>query len=145
MTAPLRLEFDVPCPPDRAFDLWTNRTDLWWPPAHTASGRKGTKIVFEPRAGGRVYEQAPDGSQTDWGHVLEWAPPARLIYRWHLFSDPADATEVEVQFLANTGGSTRVRLEHRGWDAFADGAARRDQNQAGWRQALGLYTAACRP
>jgi hypothetical protein len=74
VTAPLRLEFDVPCSPDRAFDLWTSRIDLWWPPAHCA-------------------------------------PPARLIYRWHLCSDPADATEVEVQFLASAPGTTRVRLD----------------------------------
>ena len=33
MTEPLRLSFDVACPPEHAFSMWADRTSLWWPPA----------------------------------------------------------------------------------------------------------------
>ena len=29
-----------------------------------------------------------------------WEPPARLAYLWHLRRDRADATEVEIRFIA---------------------------------------------
>src|SRR5262249_40571272 len=104
MIEPLRLRFDVDCSPTEAFNLWTTRTALWWPASHTLSGRAGTAIIFEPRANGRIYERSPSGDEKDWGTVLHWEPPDRLVYNWYIFSDPEDATEVEVNFRANPDG-----------------------------------------
>jgi uncharacterized protein YndB with AHSA1/START domain len=143
MIEPLQLAFDVDCQPHEAFALWTEQTALWWPPSHTASKRKGTRIVFEPRTGGRVYERSPTGTEVDWGTILAWEPPRRLVYRWHLLSDPADATEVEVVFRPNANGVTTVMIEHRGWDAFEDGTERRDRNRVGWAQLINCYADAC--
>jgi uncharacterized protein YndB with AHSA1/START domain len=143
VTEPLRIIFDVDAEPEHAFWIWTQRTSMWWPPSHTAAKRKGTRLVFEPRPGGRVFERDPDGNEADWGTVVEWQPPARLVYLWHIFSDSGDATEVDVRFMANGDGTTKVELEHRGWDAFDDGASRRERNQVGWRRLIGPYTRAC--
>jgi uncharacterized protein YndB with AHSA1/START domain len=141
---PLRIVFDVAAEPAHAFWIWTQRASMWWPPSHTAAKRRGTRLVFEPRLGGRVFERDPDGNEVDWGTALEWQPPGRLVYRWHIFSDVSDATEVEVRFAANGDGTTRVELEHRGWDTFGDGAARRERNHSGWRPLIGRYVRACR-
>ena len=55
-----------------------------------------------------------------------WQPPARLAYLWYLGRDRADATEVEIRFLARGAGATRVEIEHRGWERLgpAAGASR---------------------
>lgn len=139
MIESLRLVFDVPCPPDQAFSLWTEGTSAWWPASHTLARVKGTRIIFEPRRGGRVFERTPAGQEHEWGVILEWEPPVRLVYRWHIFSDSNDATEVEVRFIANGDGATTVELEHRGWDAFEDGRHRQERNSAAWHSLLPLY------
>jgi len=38
MIQPIRLSFDVDCPADHAFEVWTTRIGQWWPADHTASG-----------------------------------------------------------------------------------------------------------
>jgi uncharacterized protein YndB with AHSA1/START domain len=143
MIEPLRLSWKVNCSPTVAFDLWTEQTLLWWPPSHTISHQQGAAVRFEPRVGGRIVERNPDGEQRDWGEVLAWDPPHRLVYTWHIFSDPNDATEVEVLFTPNNDGTTTVVVEHRGWDAFADGLERRQRNHIGWDRLIQPYTTAC--
>ena len=81
-------------------------------------------MVLEPRLGGRIYERTPDGTEHDWGEVTLWDPPHRFGYLWHLRRDRADATDVEIRFLAATDSATVVEIEHRGWErlgADADG------------------------
>ena len=38
MTSPLRIAFDVACPAEHAFTMWTSRIGTWWPPDHTVTG-----------------------------------------------------------------------------------------------------------
>ena len=143
MIEPLRLVFEVKCDQAHAFSLWTEKSSVWWPASHTTRKEKGTAVVFEPYAGGRVYELSPSGNEVDWGRVIAWEPPARLVFRWHIFADSNDATEVEIRFQDNKDGTTTVELEHRGWDAFEDGSDRREQNAIGWRGLIAPYVAAC--
>jgi quercetin dioxygenase-like cupin family protein len=124
---PLRVQFTVACPPERAFALWAEQTSRWWPHGHSVSGERGLRVIFEP--GGRIYERTPDGAEHDWGEVLVWEPPRRLVYLWHLRFDRSDATEVEVSFEAS-GEGTAVTIEHRGWERL--GAERRERNRRGW-------------
>jgi uncharacterized protein YndB with AHSA1/START domain len=140
---PLELEFTVACPPARAFEVWAERTSLWWPHGHSVSGEPGLTVTFEPRPGGRIYERTPDGDEHDWGEVLVWEPPRRLAYLWHLRFDREDATEVEVTFAA-AGSGTAVSIVHRGWERLGDkGLERRARNLQGWRGVIGHYRQAC--
>ena len=78
----------------------------------------------------------PGGAEHDWGEVTVWEPPERLGYLWHLRRDRADATDVEIRFVPR-GASTRVEIEHRGWERLgADGVSWRDRNQGGWEGLL---------
>jgi uncharacterized protein YndB with AHSA1/START domain len=139
VTDSLRLSFQLDCPADHAFRVWTARITQWWPADHTVSGEAGLEIVLEPRVGGRLFERTGDGTEHDWGEVTAWEPPRRLAYRWHLRRDRADATEVEVTF-ADTGGATRVDIEHRGWERLgAKGSDWREANRAGWASLLPHY------
>ena len=110
--------------------------------SHTISGDPAA-ITFEPRAGGRILERAADGSEYDWGTVVAWEPPRRLRYRWHLFFDPSEATEVEVSFSPAPAGTT-VRLEQRGWEALGDaGASRRTRTGTVWAIVAERFAGAC--
>jgi len=140
---PIRLSFEVGCPATRAFALWTERTTTWWPVGHTVSKEPGLRVILEPRVGGRIYERTPTGEEHDWGEILAWEPPRRLVYSWHLLVDRTDATEVEIAFLPEAGDRTRVEIEHRGWERLgARGPARREGNFAGWGGLLPHFVAA---
>ena len=140
---PLELEFTVACPPARAFEMWAQRTSLWWPHEHSVSGKPGLTVTFEPRPGGRIYERTPGGDEHDWGEVLVWEPPRRLAYLWHLRFDRADATEVEVTFAA-AGSETAVSIVHRGWERLgAEGPERRERNRKGWAGVTQHYRRIC--
>jgi uncharacterized protein YndB with AHSA1/START domain len=142
MIEPLRLSFDVEAPQDHAFYTWTNGIDRWWPADHTHTGPPDLQIVLEGRVGGRIFERTPDGEEWDWGEVTAWEPPARLVYLWHLKRDRAEATEVEIKFESIAPDSTRVDIEHRGWEALgAEGQTWRDRNMGGWATLLPHYQA----
>jgi uncharacterized protein YndB with AHSA1/START domain len=141
---PLKLTFEVNCPAPHAFDVWTAQISRWWPSDHTVSAEDGLTVVLERKLGGRIYEQTSTGTQFEWGEVTVWEPPRRLVYLWHLRRDRADATEVEITFVEQSDSSTRVEIEHRGWERLgAAGQGWRDANQAGWSTLLGHYIAAC--
>ncbi|MBA2751939.1 MAG: SRPBCC domain-containing protein [Actinobacteria bacterium] len=145
MIEPLRLSLVVGCSCEAAFRTWTERTGLWWPTDHTATGDADSVVTFEPFVGGRVYERTPGGSEVDWGRIVVWEPPRRLAYLWHLRVDRADATDVEITFTVDEGDHCRVEIEHRGWERLGDlGLRRRDANQQGWAGLLPHFVAACR-
>jgi uncharacterized protein YndB with AHSA1/START domain len=142
---PIRLGLDLACPPDHAFEVWTGRIGQWWPADHTVTGDPDLTIVLEGRPGGRIFERTADGTEHDWGEVTVWEPPRRLVYLWHLKRDRSEATEVEIRFLDPGGGSTRVEIEHRGWERLgAAGEDWRDRNRGGWATLLPHYVEGAR-
>jgi uncharacterized protein YndB with AHSA1/START domain len=142
---PLRISFEVACDVDHAFTTWTERASAWWPRAHTMAQNVVETIVFEPRVGGRVFERTHNGEENEWGEVTAWEPPRRLAYLWHIATDRASATDVEIRFVELGPGSTRVEIEHGGWDRLGPdrAGAWRAENQGGWDGVLPDYIAAC--
>jgi len=140
---PIRLAFEVDCSVDDAFATWTDRIAEWWPTDHTVSAEADLTVVVEGRPGGRIFERRSSGVEHDWGAVTIWEPPSRLGYTWHLNRDRSDATDVEIRFVAKGEGTTRVEIEHRGWERLgADGERWRDRNHGGWATLLPHYVAA---
>jgi len=124
--------------------------DAWWPATHHIAKQAFTEIVIEQRAGGRWFERAADDTECDWGRVVAWEPPHRVVFSWHLQGDwkfdpnPERASEVEVRFLAE-GSGTRVELEHRnlerhgaGWEQVRTGV----DSPAGWSAVLAQFAKA---
>lgn len=111
---------------DHAFRTFTERIDTWWPRPHHIGGKEPFTAILEPRVGGRWFERAADGAECDWGKVLAWEPPKRLVLEWDINADwkyQADlGTEVEVRFVAEGAEVTRVILEHRKLERFGDRA-----------------------
>jgi uncharacterized protein YndB with AHSA1/START domain len=138
---PLVRTFELACAPEHAFSVWAERTSLWWPASHSVSGAPEA-VVFEPREGGRIYERAPGGAEHEWGQVVAWEPPGRLVYTWHLRQDRSDATEVEIVFAPAAGG-TAITITHRGWERLGARAEElRERNVRGWSGLLPRYIAA---
>ena len=118
--------------PEEAFELFTSRINSWWPVrTHSYGGENVKEVVLEPVVGGRLYEVTADGEQ-DWGKVLAWEPPTRLLLDWQI--GEACGTEVEVRFSPEGPGS-RVELEHRG---FSSGDPR-DRYAGGWDVVLAPF------
>src|SRR4029077_1240327 len=76
---PVRTEITVPLAPDQAFELFTAGLDKWWLRSHHIGEAPLRQCVLEGREGGRWYEIGEDGSECDWGRVLAWEPPTRLV------------------------------------------------------------------
>jgi Activator of Hsp90 ATPase homolog 1-like protein len=76
--------------------------------------------------------------------VLDWEPPRRLRYLWHLFFDASQATEIEITFTAFADG-TKVRLEQRGWERLGEpGGERRARTATVWDMLVVSFQGACR-
>lgn len=145
--APVVKSVDIKAPPARAFTLFAERMGSWWPRGKTVGGKPHADIVVEPHVGGRWYERDEEGTETPWGQVLVWEPPARLVLGWQLDSsfrfDSDMLTEVELAFVALPEGGTRVTLEHRNLERYGEDAPRiAGLVGPGWGDILQLFASA---
>jgi uncharacterized protein YndB with AHSA1/START domain len=146
----VRHEIVVNAPIERAFNVFTEGYQTWNPPEHHIGEADIETSVMEPREGGRWYEIGVDGSECDWGRVLAWEPPNRVVLSWQISPqwkyepDASRASEVEVRFVALGDNETRVELEHRNLDRHGEGwegVSEAVGSPNGWPGALRLYKA----
>jgi uncharacterized protein YndB with AHSA1/START domain len=140
-TATVRKQIVVDAPVGRAFTVFTERFGDFKPREHNLLAAPITETVFEPHVGGNIVDRAADGTECRWARILAYEPPERVVFswdispRWELEPDPDHASEVEVRFIAETPGRTRVELEHRylerhgpGWEGMSQGVS----DERGW-------------
>lgn len=140
MIDPIRRSVIVTSSVQKAFEVFTEGMGSWWPVGDfsRAADRdepnvKTEQVVVEPWEGGRIYETMSDGSEGSWGTILLWEPPHRLVMAWKPNRSPHPPTELEVQFVEQDDGRTRVDLEHRGWERLGDLAREgRGEYAGGW-------------
>jgi len=133
---------------EHSFAVFTEGYDTWWPRSHHIGKSPMAKAVIETYRGGRCYTTQVDGSECDWGRILEWDPPNRLLIAWQISAewgyepDLAKSSEVEITFTPTAEGGTRVDLEHRGFERMgAGGATMRTgvDSPGGWETLLQLF------
>lgn len=153
-TAPVvRQQITVEASADKAFAAFTERFGDFKPREHNLLGAPIAETVFEPRVGGHIYDRGEDGTVCQWARVLAYEPPDRVVFswdispQWQIEPDPANASEVEVRFVAEAPGRTRVELEHRhidrhgpGWESVRDGVG----GDQGWALYLSRYASLLR-
>src|SRR5262249_49980704 len=77
-------EIVVEAPPERAFRVFTENFDNWWPRGHHIGKADMKAAIMEGRTNGRWYELGVDGTECDWGYVIAWEPPHRVVLAWQL-------------------------------------------------------------
>jgi uncharacterized protein YndB with AHSA1/START domain len=130
----IRHEVTVDAPIERAFAVFTEDFGRFKPREHNMLAVDIAETVFEPRAGGRLFDRGVDGSECQWARVLAYEPPDRVVIswdispQWQIETDLENTSEVEVRFIAEGPDRTRVELEHRhldrhlhGWQAVREG------------------------
>ncbi len=145
--APVRKSVVVDASPAAAFAVFTSGIDRWWPKSHGIGAAPIVASTIEPFAGGRWYTRHEDGSDVVIGHVRVWQPAERLVISWEVSAEwkpdprPEVSSEVEVRFVAEAGGRTRVDLEHRNFERMgaAAGEKMRKDVDGGWPHLLDLY------
>lgn len=138
--APVRKSITVQASPARAFEVFTAGIDRWWPKTHGVGAAPVAESVIEPFVGGRWYTTCTDGTDVVVGHVRVWEPAKRLVVSWEISAKwkpdarVAFASEVELLFVAEPPGKTRVELEHRDFERMgpADGETMRKGVDGGW-------------
>lgn len=144
----IRTSVMVEVPIDRAFRVFTEDFDRIKPRDHNMLEVDIAESVFEPRAGGRVYDRGVDGTECQWARVLAYEPPDRIVFswdinpQWQIETDLERTSEVEVRFTADGPERTRVELEHRhldrhgdGWEGTREGV----EGDQGWPLYLGRF------
>ena len=146
----VRKTITVKASAERAFQVFTEDFDSWWPRSHHIGKSPMKRAIIESRVGGRCYTHQEDGTDCDWGTVLTWEPPRRFALAWQVRGDwtfepdLAKSSEVEVRFTPEPDGRTRVDLEHRYFERHGpSGVAARAgvDSPNGWTGILQLYLA----
>ena len=146
----IQTEVVVEAPQERAFRVFTEQFDQIKPREHNMLSVDIAESVFEPRAGGRVYDRGVDGSECQWARVLAYEPPHRIAFswdinpQWRIETDLSRSSEVEVRFIPETPERTRVELVHsrldrhgEGWEGMREGVS----GDQGWPLYLDRYAA----
>ena len=145
--APVRKSVVVEASPPQAFAVFTSGINRWWPKSHGIGATPIAESVIEPFVGGRWYTRHEDGTDVVLGHVRVWQPAERLVVSWEISAEwkpdprPAVTSEVEVRFIAEPSGRTRVDLEHRNFERMGAAAGEKMRNSVdgGWPHLLDLY------
>jgi hypothetical protein len=131
----------------KAFEVFTAGFDSWWPRSHHTGEGDLIEAIIEPHEGGRWYAKTSVGEE-DWGKVLIWDPPGRIVLDWQLNADfKYDAgfhTEVEARFVPEGDNRTRLEFEHRDLHRYGDRAAELAASlgsEGGWTGILKGYAA----
>jgi uncharacterized protein YndB with AHSA1/START domain len=117
----------VDAPIERAFHVFTQEMETWWPPDHHILDAPLAEMIVEPQPGGRIYDRGTDGSECQWARVLAYEPPTLFVFswdinlQWQIETDHERTSEVQVRFSREGEGRTRVELEHRNLERHGDG------------------------
>ena len=125
--AVVRKSIRVQVPIERAFSVFVEQMEMWWPAEHHIGEKPFQSIIVEPRVGGRWYERDAEGRDCEWGTVRAWDPPRLVTFSWHLgpnwkFSaDLTKASDVAIRFTSEGPSTTFVELVHSGIERHGEG------------------------
>ena len=138
----IKKEFVVAASQQTAFEVFTQKMDLWWPRTHHIGSAEMIEMVVEAHVGGRWYSKHSDGSEANVGHVLTYQPYDLFVLAWQINGnfecDPNLITVVITEFIPEGPNTTRVKFEHKDLHKLGNGKSVESMNE-GWGTIMNLY------
>src|SRR5438034_7598572 len=127
MLDPIIKTIEVPCSQERAFKVFLNEMDSWWPlgkfTVSAMGGAHAKAIRVEATQGGKIVEIGPNGTEYLWGTIKSYDPHDFVSMDFH-FAPPGEKVDartlVEVRFTALGNKRTRVVLTQSNWEARSE-------------------------
>jgi hypothetical protein len=143
-----RAAADLAAPQAKAFEILTQQMGRWWPTSFSINGSPIKAVVLEPTAGGRWYEEGEDGSQVEWGKVVAFEAPGRVVLNWKVGAsysfDPDLDTELELTIVPTGSGASRLELAHRDLENYGEAAATMQETMtSGWAHVVDSFKGDC--
>ena len=137
MTTPrmidIRQEIHLPAPAERVFDVLTRQIDLWWTEPYRMT--EGGRVTLDPRIGGELREESPNGHIAVWGRVEEIAAGRILVLAGTIGMSSAVTGRVRIELAPESDGVC-LTLSHMALGPIAEDAV--DQYAKGWADLLGV-------
>src|ERR1700722_15995437 len=145
---PVRKSIRVKADVARAFRVFTEEMDSWWPRTHHIGSSPMKRVVVEGRPMGAIYTEQEDGTNCPWGSVLTWEPPHLFVMAWQVQPDwqfepdLSKCSEAEGRFTPADDGTTLVELEHLHMERHGAGWSKmHEQVNSGWVGVMELFAA----
>ena len=148
----INIEMEIQLPREETFKRFITGLNSWWPKEYTWSGQVLEEIKIEPETGGKCYETGPYNFRCDWGRVMTYEAPDKLVITWQISParvpepDPGKASEITVLFKELEPEVTGVEFEHgklskhgEGWEEYYDAM----KSEQGWPYILNKFREYC--
>jgi len=140
MLAPIVKTIEVPCSQEKAFNVFVNDMNLWWPKSKfttsVMAGGSAKEIRVDVTPGGKITEINTDGTEYEWGAFKVLDPHGFFSMDFHIPSPDwkiGDFTLVEVTFTVVDSQRTHVELKQSNWEALGEMAESiREGYEYGW-------------
>ena len=127
MLDPIVTTIEVPCGQQKAFSVFVDEMNSWWPlgrfSVSAIGGASAKSLRIDAKAGGKVVEIGHDDTEHLWGTIKSYDPHDFLSMDFHMGEPAESASLVEVRFTALGNDRTRVELTQSNWEAFGEKAA----------------------
>lgn len=106
----IKLTYKIDAPLERVWKVITEEAGSWWDSDFVAlPGSPGVNL--EPRLGGRLYEELPDGKALEWARVIAINPPTSIDFQGFMTPAFGGPTLTTVQLaLAESESGTEMTV-----------------------------------
>ncbi len=145
-------EIEVGIAVDKAFSIFVEDINNWWPQEYTWSQEKLNEIKIEGWENGLCTEMGPFNFRCDWGRVTEFVENKRLRIKWQIspnrepVPDPESASDLHLEFVASHDSDSLIKFEHSNFENHKNGAKKYREmmdSENGWDYILKRYKKYC--
>ena len=141
----------VQCDQEKAFSLFVNKMDTWWPldkfTVSAMGGKPAKSIRVDASEGGEIVEIGSDNSESLWGTINSIVPNESFNMNFHIPQPGEVVSErsiVEIKFIEMSKEETKIELKQNNWEAFGDRAKDMQGGYGGgWNMILNEFESAC--